>query len=73
MNITADERRNTLKLLNVSEAARHLGVDVFRLHREIKSGRVPSPKVRLGKRMYFSTSDLDDLGRELRETEGNGQ
>ena len=73
MNITAGERRKTLGLLNVSEAARHLGVDVFRLHREIKSGRVPKPKVHLGRRMYFSTSELDELRKALTEMEGESE
>jgi hypothetical protein len=71
MIVTADEGRNTLKLLNISEAARHLGVDVFRLHRDIRAGRVPSPTVRLGRRMYFEKDDLIDLSTLYKE--GNDQ
>jgi predicted site-specific integrase-resolvase len=61
MIVTADERRNVLNLFNVSEAARQLGVDVFRLHRDIKAGRVPSPKIRLGRRLYFTSDEIGDL------------
>jgi len=61
MIVTADERRKVLNLFNVSEAARQLGVDVFRLHRDIKAGRVPSPQVRLGRRLYFGNDDLSHL------------
>lgn len=62
MIVTADERRRVLNLFNVSEAARQLGVDVFQLHRDIKAERVPSPQVRLGRRLYFGNDDLIHLG-----------
>lgn len=61
MVVTADERRNILNLFNVSEAARLIGMDVFRLHRDIRAGRVPSPKIRLGRRLYFGNDDLGHL------------
>ena len=61
MIVTADERRKVLNLFNVSEAARQLGVDVYRLHRDIKAGRVPSPQIRLGRRLYFGMDDLSHL------------
>jgi hypothetical protein len=61
MVVTADERRNVLNLLNVSEAARLIGMDVFRLHRDIRAGRVPSPQIRLGRRLYFGNDDLNHL------------
>ena len=61
MVVTADERRNVLNLFNVSEAARLIGMDVYRLHRDIKAGRVPSPQVRLGRRLYFGNDDLGHL------------
>lgn len=61
MIVTADERRQVLNLFNISEVARQLGVDVFRLHRDIRAGRVPSPQVRLGRRLYFGKDDLSHL------------
>ncbi len=61
MIVTAFERRKVLNLFNVSETARQLGVDVFRLHRDIKAGRVPPPRVRIGRRLYFGMDDLNDL------------
>jgi hypothetical protein len=61
MIVSASERRNVLKLLNVSEAARQLGVDVFRLHRDIRAKKLSAPKIRLGKRLYFGPSDLEGL------------
>jgi hypothetical protein len=61
MVVTAKERKQVLNLFNVSETARQLGVDVFRLHRDIKADRVPSPKVRLGRRLYFGYDDLSHL------------
>lgn len=70
MIVSSSERRNVLKLLNVSEAARQLGVDVFRLHRDIKAARVLAPKIRLGKRLYFGTDDLETLHMYYREKTG---
>jgi len=61
MIVTADERRNILNLFNVSEAARLIGMDVYRLHRDIRAGRVPSPKIRLGRRLYFGYDDLSHV------------
>lgn len=61
MIVSATERRNVLKLLNVSETARQLGVDVFRLHRDIRAEKVSRPKIRLGRRRYFGTNDLEML------------
>jgi|GEM_PF-1233798 len=61
MIVTADERRHVLNLFNVSEAARQLGVGVQKLHRDIRAGRVQSPKVRVGRRLYFASNDLNDL------------
>ena len=61
MIVSATERRNVLKLLNVSETARQLGVDVFRLHRDIRAGKLSGPKIRLGRRLYFGTEDLEHL------------
>ena len=61
MIVTADERRNVLNLFNVSEAARQLGVDVQQMHRDIRTGRVRPPGVRVGKRLYFTSQDMNDL------------
>ncbi|QDT48899.1 Helix-turn-helix domain protein [Symmachiella dynata] len=61
MIVTADERRNVLNLFNVSEAARQLGIAVQQMHRDIKAGRLPSPQVRVGRRLYFTRDDLDKL------------
>jgi DNA-binding transcriptional MerR regulator len=58
MNVTAPERRNILKLFNVSEAARQLGIPVRKMHWEISAGRLPAPTVPLGKRYYFTAGDL---------------
>ena len=71
MIVTANERRKILNLFNVSEAARQLGVDVFQLHRDIKSGRVPSPKVHLGRRLYFGEDDLIDLRTHYKREKNN--
>ena len=46
MVITVEERRNTLKLFNVSEAARKLGIPVQEMHRRLKAGQLPMPEVR---------------------------
>ena len=61
MKVTAQERRTVLKLLNVSEAARQLGVGVQRLHRDARSGRVRSPEVCIGRRLYYSHDDMKKL------------
>jgi hypothetical protein len=61
MFITAEERRSILGLLNVAEAARRLGIPVRKMHWEITAGRLPAPKVRLGKRSYYTADDLPTL------------
>ena len=61
MIVTAEERRNVLSLFNVSEAARQLGIAVQQMHRHIRAGRLPSPQVRVGKRLYFTGGDLNKL------------
>jgi predicted site-specific integrase-resolvase len=58
---SAAERRELFGLFNVSEAARQLGVGIQILHRDIRAGRVQSPQVRLGRRLYFSQDGLRDL------------
>ena len=64
MIVTANERRDVLNLFNVSEAARQIGVGVFELHKDIKAGRVQSPKVRVGRRVYFTRDDLPVLAEQ---------
>jgi hypothetical protein len=64
MNITAPERRNVLKLFNVSEAARELGIPVRKMHWEISAGRLAAPAVPLGKRFYFTAGDLELLEKQ---------
>ena len=72
MIASATERRNFLKLFNVSESARQLGVDVFRLHRDIRAEKVSAPKIRLWKRLYFGTVDLETLHTHYTEGKENG-
>ena len=67
MIVTANERRNVLKLFNVSEVARQLGVGVFELHRDIRVGRVQSPHVRIANRSYFTAADVIDLSLRYKE------
>lgn len=67
MRVTAHERRTVLKLFNVSEAARQLGVGVQRLHRDVRAGRVRSPEVRLGRRVYFTQDDLKQVATHYHE------
>jgi len=71
MIVSATERRNVLKLLNVSETARQLGVDVFRLHRDIRAGRVSAPNIRLRKRLYYGADDLEMLRTHYTEGKEN--
>lgn len=66
MKLTAHERRTVLKLYNVSEAARQLGIGIQRLHKDERAGRVPSPQVRLGRRAYFTEDDLKELATHYR-------
>ena len=47
MNVTAEVRRTILRLFNVSEAARQIGVPESEMFRWIYSGRLPSPSFRL--------------------------
>ena len=61
MIVSAIERREVLKLYNVSEAARIIEVDVQHLHRDVKAGIVFAPATRLGRRSYYKESDLEKL------------
>jgi hypothetical protein len=61
MVITVEERRNTLKLFNVSEAARRLGIPVQEMHRRVKAGELPKPGVQLGRRRYYYATDLTKI------------
>ena len=70
MIITANERRKVLKLFNVSEAARQLGVDVQQMHRDIRAGRVRPPQVLVGRRLYYRSEDLSDLSTQYTEEKG---
>jgi len=65
--VTADERRNVLGLFNVSEVARQLGVDVFRLHNDIRRGHVQSPQVRIANRSYFTAADVTELATQYKK------
>lgn len=67
MRVTAHDRRTILKLFNISEAARQLGVGVQRLHRDARAGRVRSPQVLLGRRAYFTEADLNELSAHYKE------
>jgi len=68
MRITAHNRRTILKLFNVAEAARMIGVGVQRLHRDIRAGRVRSPEVCLEKRAHFTEDDLKDISVSYRSS-----
>ena len=65
MFITAAERRGVLRLLNVSEAARHLAIPVQDLHYWIRAGRVTRPPVRIGKRWYYRLEELPRLAEQV--------
>lgn len=67
MRATAHERRTVLKLFNIAEAARQLGVGFQRLYRDVRAGRVQSPQVRVGRRYYFTAEDLSDLSAHYKE------
>tara|TARA_R110002111_G_scaffold100975_1_gene156366 strand:- start:11847 stop:12062 length:216 start_codon:yes stop_codon:yes gene_type:complete len=64
---SAAERREVFGLFNVSEAARQLGVGIQRFHRDIRAGRVQSPQVRVGRRLYFAQKDLRDLSTQYKK------
>jgi len=64
MNVTAQQRRTILKLFNVSEAARLLGLPVQDMYGRIRAGKLPAPQIPLGKRCYFTADEVDRLGKE---------
>ena len=61
MIVSATDRREKLKLFNICEVARKIGVDFQQLHRAVRSGSVDSPAVRIGKRAYFTEADLPNV------------
>jgi len=67
MNVTADQRRTTLRLFNISEAARQLGWPVQHMFHRIRTGQMPPPQIPLGKRLYFSADDLQLLSQQSPE------
>jgi len=71
MAITAEERRSVLGLFNISEAARQLGVPVRKMHWEITAGRLPSPRIRLGRRLYYRADDLKTLAEQCAEMQNH--
>jgi hypothetical protein len=71
MILTAEDRRSIVKLLNVSEAARSLGVPVQHLHSAIRGGRVPKPEIRLGKLLYYHADELPKLAKRYGATKNH--
>ena len=67
MLVTARERRTVLRLLNVSETARHLEIPIQHLHYRIRAGLVVRPEVRIGKRLYYTANDLPALAEQCSE------
>lgn len=67
MAITAEDRRSVLGLFNVSEAARQLGGPVRKMHWEISTGCLPTPRIRLGRRLYYRAADLKSVAERWRE------
>ena len=65
MNLSAQHRREVLRLFNVAEVARQLNVDAQWLRRTIKAGAITPPSTRLGLRLYFSADDLATLSTQL--------
>ena len=61
MIVSANERRQILKLYNVTEAARLLRLDAQLMHRLIRNGRMAGPTLMVGRRRYYSADDLKEL------------
>lgn len=61
MRVTATERREVLKLFNVCEVARQLGVSVQRLYRDIRAERIEQPSKCIAKRRYYTPDDVTRL------------
>lgn len=64
MNVTANERRSVLRLLNVAEAARKLEIPEQQMYREIRAGRLPTPTVQLARRLYYHAADVAKLAEQ---------
>ena len=69
MNATGEVRRTFLRLFNVSEAARQLGISVQQMHHWIYAGILPKPHVTLGRRHFYTQDELDALTRKARRNE----
>jgi len=67
MNVTAGERRRILKLFNVAETARQIGVPVKEMHNWVAAGHLPMPQVKLAKRRYYTLDDIEVLTRKCAE------
>ena len=63
--ISAAERRTVLRMFNVSEAARRLGIPVQDLQYVIRAGRISRSSVRIEKRWYYHAEDLPSLAGQV--------
>ena len=67
MWLTAEQRQAMLKLFNVAEAARKIGVPVDDLYYQLRIGRLPKPQVQCGIRTYYTADDLQMLEEKWEE------
>ena len=65
MFISSEIRRNQLRLLNVSEAARLVNVKVGWLHRRIREQVLPSPTVQLKRTRYYDEQGIESLKKAI--------
>ena len=63
MHFSPADRRNVLQLLNVTEAAREIGVEPMWMHRRIRQGYIPPPSIEVGKRKYYTVSEVSKIAK----------
>lgn len=63
------EKRRELGLFNVAEASRELGIGLQKFYYMLRAERVPAPTFAIGARMYYRSSEIDELKKKMKEQE----
>jgi len=61
MRLSPKQRREKLKIFNIAETAREIGVDYKRVYNDVWANRVVQPTTVFHKRAYFTLDELNKL------------
>lgn len=61
MRLTPEQRRDKLKIYNVAEASREIGVDQDQLYKDIWAELVIQPTKVFSRRAYYTIQEINEL------------